>query len=373
MARTAMSMDELIDDFVNVMARGFVLRSKNIADDVWPYPVLSPLESNIGIPRTLFPALLDTIRKLEARGHSEEAIARLFHAPSRISRITYLSYLSYLSPLTVDERVELFGKLILYISHLRDDVFCSGGKNVLLDGDGVTALTAKTPMVDIAGRDDADGLRTLVNRIAALLWLYSEMLYFYYHQIGHEQHGPYALEGGRVLIVKDFYDMKPGFWEFSGAFPVERLTLLSVYPDTEISFDYSNRMKTTEALGLGLERYSIHGLDLPAQDDIESLQSLYSRMQEAMDQAITHVQGLDADTLAIKFGEMMFYSIKPLRDELGEDWRPPPQFYEDVRERRLTPGMQKIAGKLGRFAQLEDVERFRFLKGLFDPRTAPND
>lgn len=368
MVTKELSTDALLDEYSSSMAKGLLVATKEVGHAVWPSPIFHPMEGDAYVSKHFFPRLYSDIRELEDKGFAKEDIAELFKYPSRLVRITYLYHVSHLSELSKDERINLAGKLLRYLSYLRSDPFVKEGRNHILDDRVVRALLKNLEIVDLKSILNAPAIGTLVSRASAILFGYSELLYFCHHQIGHEYHGPYDLGNEEVLIVRDYYDLKPDFWAFSADFPYGELTFFTIYKGADVKFDYSNRMQSSQPLLHHLSRFSISQWEYEDLTNELKLNNFYKEIEEAVTKGVKHVSALNKVDLMKKYGEMFFYAIKPIRDILGKDWHPPQGFYEDVEKQELDKNVREFIDQLKQLKNLTRDEQFEFLKSRLDPR-----
>lgn len=364
-----LSTETLLNSFATNFAKGMLSRSKQPGHDVWPEPIFHPGEGLVYTVRSFLPLLYDTINKLESKNFTDYEIAKLFIMPSRIVRLTYFFPHFHLSGLSKDGRIDLAGKLLRYLSYLRSDTFCESGVNAIRSNNEINEILRNVNIVDLSNLENSDRIRSAIGKLASILTLYCELLYFSMQQFGHEYHGPYSLGDGKVLLVRKYYDLRPEFWEFSKNLPYEEITFLTIYKNVEITFDFSNRMHSVSPLGQSLSHFAI--LNWGYADLIEEtkLEDLFRRTKEVAVSGSKYVNKIGKIELIKKFGEMFFYAIKPLRDALGEDWHPPKSFYDDVEKHELGKYVRELTEPLKQLPHLPEQKQFETLKMLFDPRS----
>lgn len=364
-------MNGLLDEYSTIMATTLLARTKEVGHDVWPSPIFHPMEGDVYAAKYLFPRLYHDICELRNR-MAEEDIARLFLYPSRLARITYLFHACHFSNLPKKERVSLAGTLLSYLTYLRSDVFVKTGNNIILDEGQLNGLGEGLEIVNLGKARSEFALKKFIGKLIALLWSYCEILYFCHHQIGHEYHGPYRM-GDQKMLVRDYYELKPVFWDFAVNFPYSRLLLVTLYKGIEIKFDYSNR---TYVLGGDLHK-NLRGFSVVV-DSHSKLDRLSTRRQllrlikevkTAVSLSITEVSKLERIDLMKKYGEMFFFATKPLRDALGEDWWPPADFYSDIEGQVLEGMVSEFISSLKKLREHPQSKQFRFLKMRLDPRS----
>ncbi|MEM2292078.1 MAG: hypothetical protein QXX41_02275 [Nitrososphaerota archaeon] len=333
---------------------------------MWPSPIFHPSEADSYISKYLFPRLYEDIQNLLSKGWSNNNIAKLFLNPSRIARLTYLYHALPVSNLSPEKALFLAEFLLKLISFYRKDVFVESGKNLIWRKKQVETFRKNYGIITRKNRKDYEELKNLVSELNVLVNTYLELLYFCHQHIGLEVHGPYDLQRGFKLLVRDAYDIRPQYWEFCADLKYKRILIFTIYKNLEISLDYAGRI-----FSKGQMRDKLMGFQLllePESDlDIkEKINVLISNLQEVIKNAISIVNQLNKKELMKKYGEMFFYSIKPLRDIEGKDWRPPEGFYVDIENENLKEYTQKEREKFRSLSTLSPSERGKRLKKIWN-------
>jgi len=366
--------NKILDDFSSVMASNLMTTSKEPYSHIWPAPVVNILEARwyslSHFPRTLF----SMIQKLEKRGFADEAIAKLFGGPSRICLFLFWVDGKRLLRMKKLDISKLALKLIKYISCYRHgDIYCRDGKNLILDQESLRHVLEDFHGIRPDRNEKFSDVRESVARINAALWLYTELLYLACHSWGHEFHGPYELENGRSLVIREYYDLKPPFWDFSQNMMSDKITTAEIYEKAEIAFDMLNRNRSK---GLPIIHLRDFGIKLGGPEgewimDVETLQNIESRIVKIAEQASEYEAKLTKKDLITKFNEATFYcGIKPLADVLGEQWRMPDEIYEMIDREDASRSeflIEKLEG-IRRPPEAPPEVLFKILKDSFDPR-----
>lgn len=356
-------MDNLFDSFTAQMIQGFLTRTKEVGSDVWPSPRFHPLEGAIYATVPFFEMLEKTLHLLERSGFTDEKIAEFFIMPSRIVRLTYLTMGYNLMGLPTKRKVWVMHKLLIYLSSLRKDIFCESRKNIIL---GDEKLNDNLKKLNITY--DYSETQEVFTQLNYLLSAYCELIYFCEKQIGHEDHGPYEIEPNRYLIIRDFYDLKPPFWKVSKKIPFDRLQLFIFYKDEDIKFDFSNRWYGSKSLRECAYKFGVVDYQRKISLPLNTLQKYVEIMKDIIFEGIIEADGCDKLELIEKFGEKYFYSIKPLRDIIGEDWKPPKEFYKSVKNEKLKNLVIEFFKSMQGKIDLSIGERREKFKMLVDPR-----
>jgi hypothetical protein len=346
------------------MSKHFLKRSKDIGYDVWPSPIFHPSEADPYIAKHLFPRLYTDLQTLKANRYSEDQIARLFLNPSRIARLTYLYHAFTFSNLPANEALWLAEFLLKLISYYRKDVFLESGKNLIFKKEQVKNLMEHHKIISFKEEKDFRELQELVAKLNILVANFLELLYFCHQHIGLEIHGPYNLQNNTIMVIRDAYDIRPPFWEFCRSFKYNRICLLTIYKDTKISLDYAGRIFTHGSLKNKLVEVQL--LEPKIDADIKAnINLLIRHLEDVIEEGILHVNKLDRKQLMKKYGEMFFYSIKPIRDELQVEWEPPEGFYKDI-ENGIFDEYSKEKMKSFRLSSLPLKERRKHLERIWD-------
>ncbi len=68
---------------------------------------------------------------------------------------------------------------------------------------------------------------------------------------------------------------------------------------------------------------------------------------------------------AKKFVEIHFYYLKPHKDALGLDWKPPEAVFRTIETEKINPRYLKTMKGLSRVAQMTREEGTEILKGFY--------
>lgn len=363
MEKMDMYTDKLFDKFTKQMIEGFLLRTKDVGSDVWPSPRVHPLEAGIYAAVPFFERIEETLHFLEKSEFTDKKIAELFIMPSRIVRLTYLTMGYNLMGIPPKRKTWVIGKLLNYISLLRKDTFCESGKNIIWEHETLKENFKKLNIF----YDDSDVLDVFI-QFNYLLSSYCELVYFSEKQIGHEDHGPYEIAPNKYLIVRDFYDLKPPFWKFSKKVPFDRLQLFIFINNENIRFDFSNRWYGSKSLRESVYRFGVIDYQQKLSLPLNKLQKYVEVMKDIISEGIIEVDACGKSELINKFGEKYFYAIKPLRDIMEEDWKPPEKFYASIKEERLKNLVVEFFKLMQGKIDLSIEERKKRFKMLVDPR-----
>lgn len=366
--------NKMLDEFADVMATNLMTTSKEPYSNIWPAPKANILEARWYSHSTFPKSLLETINKMEEKGYKEDDIANFLGKPSKICLFLFWVDGKKTLNMPKEDIARLAIKLIKYISHhRRGDIWCRDGRNLILSDDTLSKITKDFKSFDLKG-EYSEKIKKSVATINATLWLYTELVYFACHGWGHESHGPYEIGENRYLVVREYYDLKPAFWDFSKDLEYDKITTLEIYSkDAEVAFDMFSRTRSKDAPLQHLLEYDIKigGIDGESISTIDELKKLESNIVETTNKAAEFESKLDKKELIKKFNEATFWvGIKPLVDVLGEAWQVPEKIYEMIeREDALRSEflIQKLEG-LKHAHEVPPEVLQNILRNSFDPR-----
>lgn len=366
MARGESYINKLIDEFCKVMAIGGMRRAKEPGLDVWPQPVFHAFEGIYFAHRELLSRLYLLLRLLERKGLTQSDIAKLFMFPSRPAHFMHLFFEKPSNYEEVRERTEVCWKLLEYINKLRNgDTFCKSGKNMVWHGEMVATILSKSSMVTISTLPNSDKLREIISKLIVALSNYCELLYFANLAFGREFHGPYDIEKHNQLIVREYFDLQPAFWKFTKKMPFRAFRLLTIYPNIEAKFDFSGRFYNNDIIGPRLNKVFIEKDSETFPIEIKALEGTLEIIQEVIKAAIGEIANINKKQLMTKFVEGYFWVLKPLQDQVNQDWHPSQELYERIETEEADTWLIEVYRTL---AAKPKSERLDHMKKIRDPR-----
>ncbi|MEV4315560.1 hypothetical protein [Actinocrispum sp. NPDC049592] len=229
------------------------------------------------------------------------------------------------------------------------DVFCRDGGHRLLGADEVQRLAGGPGWVTGSARAAFE----LSGAAQALVW---SMHFYGWTDISFVIHGPYQA-GDQVLIVRDFFDLRPGeLWPQLPAPPCRELRVLSLHDTTDtFRIDIFNHLlherplrESTRAVRVIVDGHDVAGGERPLSLR-KDLVGLVRRQKTAID-------GLSEREVLTKFVESRYYALRGWRTRDGDAWRPPPEVYERIAQEPIPP------------APADDNDEWPVLRDIFDPR-----
>ncbi len=250
----------------------------------------------------------------------------------------------------------------------KEDIYCESMRNVLWSREQVKAAVQEHRFWDLASVEDPEALAALVGRANASLWLYTEFVNAAKHPYSHEFHGPYVLDSQETLIVRHYYDLKPvQVWPWSAKLPFEEVYTLEVYEGINWGFSFFNHTESSSVAPQHLRRFSI-ALDRPTEylESIEDIEGLVRACTTALAAANEYVADYSEKDWHRKLLELHFYYLKPFKDRLGVNWRPPKALYEFIEQTELDDTYDQFLKLIGRlYQQVSREEGVRLLTNHF--------
>ena len=301
-------MSEIVNKFARCVAENLEVRSRHPASDVWP----SPLADVTLVNDITSDYMLHTISRFFDSDNSIASISESFYRPSRL---VYLMYLFAVVPKDKEDmewRLSLAEKMLECISYLRsDDPFMQSGVNKIVNYENY-ASNIQLTFIDQEGQ-------MMLRRILVALAVIDEYLYYAWVGLGRENHGPYVINGQRILVT-DYFDLKPPFWPI---FPDKlKYSSYTVYTDVEDSFvpkfDFNGRMHFEGRRNFSKACFLVDGEVCP--NDAPSLKAVYSNLCETISIVKSYVKPLSGNELLLYFAKAQNYIIKQSSDKLGVDF-----------------------------------------------------
>lgn len=369
-ASKGLTEDEMLDIFSDIIAKSMVtVAGKEEARmAIWPAPMANLIEA-VYYPAKYYPRFfLELTKKLESKGCSDEEIAKLLKYPSKVAENLWLLQGKGLSQISKEELTEYAIKTLKYIGLLRQgDLFCRDGKNIIWSDTTVKSQSDKIRLLDVEEFE----LKETVSRLRASLWLYTELLYFAIHAVGHEFHGPYELKNDKILIVREYFDLRiPEIWLYSSKLLFNHIKIFETYDKKlDMKFDIFNRTRSSIAVPDYLKEVCLI-VDGKQIEDKKEIEKALMNIQNVMNSGIREITKLDKKKVIEKFAEASFWIAKSLADELNMDWHPPKELYEDIKndESLKSEFYKKSMEAAKTFPQLPESEKLKIFRNLFDPR-----
>ncbi len=143
--------------------------------------------------------------------------------------------------------------------------------------------------------------------LKSLMWMHQEALYYNFHNIGLEVHGPYTHEN-RQYVVYDYSNFNPP-WKKS-MLDLEHVRIISEFEEVDFKIDSMGNYYGKN-LTRALNTYVI-GMEVPVKKIEESLKNM-----------VKETLSFTPEQLFEREKEIVWFSIKPWKELIKEDWKPP--------------------------------------------------
>jgi len=307
-----------------------------------------------------------TIEKLRERGVSEKEISDFFLTPTRLTYIFNQAEFP-IEGLTAEEGENLFDTFMSYVAFYRkEDIYCDTLRNILWDKGQVIEALNKYEFINSKKCADWESLSQLLGKFNSVMWLYTEFINVAKHPYSHEFHGPYILPHNETMIVRKYYDLKPTeVWPFLIDVPYDIILTLEIYKDANLGFDFLNHSASSVShpkclqeffVGVGTEESPVTNFK-----DLRALLTEYKNTITRGNEAVSEYT--DADWL-VKLLERHFYYLKPHKDKLGENWKPPKVLYDFVKTVEPDEKFVEFMDLVGRAIQTPSEQFVKQLTNL---------
>lgn len=203
----------------------------------------------------------------------------------------------------------------------------TAGRHIILN-DNVVSSFSQLPFVC------EKQANLMLLRLSALLWAYSDSLYFQGREICCEYHGPYNLgKDNGFLLVRDFRNFSPhDLWpelEFDESIHSIRIitqhdSTLETYIDVYNNLNIIKGSMTGSIVGGVL---IVNGIVLNS----ININSLILDFSERLKKQTTFVNGMKKGELFSKYLLIFWYRKKVLASFLGENWLPPTEVFDIIK------------------------------------------
>ena len=318
----------------------------------WPAPYITSPEAMTMIDPYFIDYFTKIIKKIERKGLSYEEVAQNVPYPSPLSRILFISRALKVHKYPTEKLLQT----VTFVAEVmarkyQQDFFCAKGSNILL-----------TP-ADIKNRVNNKSLEEInptLPRLNGLLWLYTELLYMYFHNYGHEIHGPYPY-GQQQLLIREWHNLKPDFFDFSTEFPYEKIIMYELYDKSlSITFDISNRMNSSKPIDRHIKKFYVE-IDGKRVNDLSKLNT---RVENAITTAVQSFEKTTRSLLFPKLASIHFSVLKPFAELVGMSSKPTKACLDRVAEDKLTDYEKDMLAKI-KAMKIDDP---KVIRRFFDPR-----
>ncbi len=272
--------------------------------------------------------------------------------PSPLSRIFFVSRALKVHKYPSEKLL----KTITFVAEVmarkyKGDPFCLKGNNILLTQAEIKNKVKKELFEEVNPK---------LPHLNGLLWLYTELLYMYFHNYGHEIHGLYSY-GNEQLLIREWHSLKPDFFDFSKEFLYEKIVIYEIYDKSlGITFDISNRMNSSKPIDQHVKRFYVE----IGGKKVSDLSELNTKVEKAVTKAVQSFEKPTRSLLFPKLASVHFSVLKPFAELVGMPFKPTKKCLARVTEDKLTDYEKDMLTKI-KAMKIDDPKVIRM---FFDPR-----
>jgi len=358
-------LDKLLDIIIETIL-GAKKREEPAAVPLWPIPTPQGM---LYWGKEWSEKLNHTLHLIDKQKVSKYNIKKSVRFPSRIVHILWRVDAIKNSDLDKEEKLYTLRKLFDYLTIFRkENLFCENGENIIWDSKELRDHKKGLSFFTI---EDKIKLKLFFN-FEASLFLYTELLYWANHPIGHSFHGPYKDRKG-IILVREYFDLKPKVWNLSKNLGFSQVEIFEVYKKgTEIKLDFFERgIRTTKPFKRSLISFALR-VDKKSIEKQEEISKFFKSLEGVIKKGSEFVQSLNEQKLIEKHTGYWFYMLKPLCDLVNEDWHPSQQVWDNIYNKydEIKEIWENVVKKdFEKTANLSIKQQEKILKEIFDPRT----
>lgn len=318
----------------------------------WPAPYISSPDAMMIIDPFFADYFFQILTKIKQAGYSYDDLAQKIEYPSPLSRIFFIARALKVQHYPSQKILEIYTTVAEVMARkYRSDPFCTSGDNILWSSSDIKKKVNSSQFEPVHKK---------LSHLNGLLWLYTELLYMYFHNYGHEIHGLYPY-GKYQLLIREWHSLKPDFLNFSKEFPNEKITIYELYDKSiNITFDISNRMDSSKPTDQHLKKFYIE-IDGKKVDDFSKLMAT---VEKAVTQAVQSFEKPTRSLLFPKVASIHFSVLKPFAELVGMSSQPTKECLKSVAADKLTDYEKDMLVKI-KSMKINDPKVIRM---FFDPR-----
>lgn len=333
--------------------------------DYWPF---HPVFLDSLVAPFVFKELLRLFNLLEEKGYTLTDIGRILYSPTKIANYQYLWPIKTIKSLSYEEKYKLAKYFVELLVILRNgEPFCERGRNLVWSRKDLLQNLRQYNDCFIDAKENPE-MSVLLAKLEGLLLSYAEALYYYMIDLSRMMHGPYMLKPQSTVFVKEYLHLKAGeLWDAVSDFPFDHFKEIGIYRNIGITVFFMGHTHSNPPFPKAIDKFVII-VDGKVMNELDKLQKLYDKVKEVTERAtqIIAEKADDEDFLLKKGIDMFFYPLKPLYNEVGENWKDVlPKVYDfayKIKNKIKIPGPWGDWGKekaLGRLLKQMDFRRAR--------------
>jgi len=323
--------DDLINELFRVTAEVIYDTDMQHGDgrNYWSF---HPVFLDSLVAPVVFSEILRIFDLLRSKGYTLTDIGRILYSPTKIANYQYLWPIKTTNSLTYYQKYELAKYFIKILTILRNgEPFCEKGRNIVWSKEELEQNINKYDKDFISARENPE-MAQLLSKIEGLLTSYSELLYYYMIDLSRMMHGPYkAIENKSTVFVKEYIHLSAGaLWNTVSEFPFNHFKEIGIYNNIDITVFFMGHVHSVPSFPNAIDKFAII-IDGRVIKGIEELKYMYEEAKNVAEKGarIMIEKSNDEDFLLKKGIDLFFYPLKPLYDEIGENWKAIlPEVYE---------------------------------------------
>lgn len=329
----------------------FIVKGAGGMPPMWPFSII---EINWYHSKFLPKEIVSAYRDLKRKSYKDEEISEVFWGPSAVTHWLYIAEHalggkegeSPFEGLSVRESQEFLEKTVDLISLQRkEDIFCRDFKNIVLGQKEVAEILNEAKFISVS---DFPRLAKNLAEVNTILWHYCILIQVAHRAYSQEFHGPYSLENGETLFVRDYFNLKPTpVWNFTENFPFEDMRILEIYKNLDIKVDVFNHYEASAPFSTHLQRFAIFTNNRRFLQRPEEIQELSGESQKLLKAGNDTVKDFGKEDWIEKIIEMRYFWLKPAKEILNKDWKPVRETYNlKKRIKEAETAVEKYTNKM---------------------------
>lgn len=299
--------DTLLQEFKKTLAGIWSVKDKH------DWPVRFNTVSHL-FAREFFKDVEHAFDSLARKNYSRYEIAGLFGGASQILRsFDLLLRGMYLMKIPAVEKRQFVTELLQCAQEIKHgSILNEDGVNRILDEDSLQRLK-ETGDWKTAGGEASLAVHQLIGMMKA----YAEILYFRIYDISQEIHGPYGINGGASILVREFHNLAPvELWSEYRFVGFNSLCVYTEYDEAvRLRIDAYNHM-VQEGAGFPehLKKWRVLA-DGKEVEDTRAMDMLKQQVCDAIRWNAAVIESYDWRQITVRYAQICWYKIKRLQEE----------------------------------------------------------
>ncbi|MCK5412777.1 MAG: hypothetical protein KAI57_00185 [Candidatus Pacebacteria bacterium] len=212
-----------------------------------------------------------------------------------------------------------------------EDIYCLNDRHRILSKRQIEKIKIDLLQIDYDNLEIKKEIAKLILTVESLVWT---LYYDLFPCAGSERHGPYSVEKGNVILIRDYFNLNPNeIWTIKNKYSSVRIVLK--YPNNaNIKINFNNQIKSSKPLKEELISFSIY-VDEKKITSLSEIRSLFQYFSNLVEKQAKVVNTLPPLEIIKKGAEIYYYRYKNLYKDYKEDWHPPKQVYNRIDGFRL--------------------------------------